>query len=160
MCTYIMSVSTISQYDLVFQSIFYHDITHYHQNKTTGGHIATLIHIITRTRLQEDISLIHIILILIKPVFAIIPYWEKTILFLYSLIWNQRSTALEANMLAIIQTTWYHHTCTYSTKIVSNYGGCLSTNWLDMHVTVDCFWWNTGNICHIVCLFSHIKTSP
>jgi hypothetical protein len=99
--------------------------THYHQNKTTGGHIATLIHIITRTRLQEDISLIHIILILIKPVFAIIPYWEKTILFLYSLIWNQRSTALEANMLAIIQTTWYHHTCTYSTKIVTNYGGCL-----------------------------------
>jgi hypothetical protein len=38
-----------------YRRTYYYTYTHYHQNKTAGGHIATLIHIITRTRLQEDI---------------------------------------------------------------------------------------------------------
>jgi septum formation inhibitor MinC len=61
MCISDMSSCTLHLYTLSPEQdcrrTYHCTYAHYHQNKTAGGHIATLIHIITRTRLQEDISL-------------------------------------------------------------------------------------------------------
>ena len=117
--------------------------THYHQNKTAGGHITTLIHIITRTRLQEDISL-H--LYTLSPeqdyrrtyrytythyhqnkttgghiTYTHYPDSNQTSLCYYTLLRKNNTIFILFNLEPTIYCTGGQHACHYSNDVISSY---------------------------------------